>query len=69
MALGGGVMGGRKLLLIALALVALGISALAAAIGLSLRGTETFAKHCSSCDARHQNHKRLAAERDGETTP
>lgn len=57
---------GRKQLLMVLAL---GRSALAAAKGLSFRGTETFANDCSSCDARHQNHKRLAAERDAETTP
>jgi hypothetical protein len=56
-------MTGRKLVLTALALVVLGLSALAATRGLPLRATESFATSCSSCDARHQNHKRLSAER------
>ena len=56
-------MRGRKLVLMALTLVALGLSALAAAKGLPFRGTESLGTSCSSCDARHQNHKRLAAER------
>jgi hypothetical protein len=56
-------MGGRKLLLMALALVALGLSALAATRGLPFHGTESITTSCSSCDARHQSHKRISAGR------
>jgi hypothetical protein len=59
-------MRGRKPVLAALALVALGITALAATTGLPLRATETVSAPCSSCDARHQ---RLVANRASETTP
>jgi hypothetical protein len=58
-------MRGRKLVLMALALVALGLSALAATKGLPFRGTESFATSCSSCDARHQNHMRLTLKEAG----
>jgi hypothetical protein len=56
-------MTGRKLVLMALALVALGLSALAATRGLPFHRTESLATSCSSCDARHQSHKRIAAGR------
>jgi hypothetical protein len=59
-------MRGRKPLLAALALVALGVAAFAATTGLPLRATEPAAAACSSCDARHQ---RLATIRASETAP
>ncbi len=62
-------MRGRKPVLIALALVALGLSAFAATKGLPFGGTETSATACSSCDARQQAHMRLVAKRKAETTP
>jgi hypothetical protein len=60
-------MPGRKPVLAALALVVLGLSAVAAIRGLPPGGAEPAA--CSSCDARHQNHLRLVADRAAETTP
>jgi hypothetical protein len=62
-------MSGRKPVLIAMALVALGLSALVATKGLPVSGAETSDVACSSCDARQQNHMRLVAKREAETTP
>jgi hypothetical protein len=64
---------GRPLVLVALALVALGLSAVAASRGLPSDAaetmTETTAAACSSCDARHQDQLRRIAERRVETAP
>ncbi len=62
-------MKGRKPVLIALALVALGLCAVATTKGLPVGGAETSATACSSCDARHQNLMRLGARREAEITP
>jgi hypothetical protein len=59
-------MRGRKPMLAALALVALGLAAFAATKGLPFRTAETASAPCSSCDTRHQ---RLAATRASETAP
>jgi hypothetical protein len=59
-------MRGRKPMLAALALVALGLAAFAATKGLPFRTTETASAPCSSCDARHQ---RLVSKGATETTP
>ena len=72
MARGGSVTIGRKPALMALALLASGLSAFAASHGLP-KG-DTSATACSSCDARHQNHARqnrtrLVTTRVAETTP
>lgn len=69
MARGGRVMIERKPALMALALLAFGLSALAATHGSPIDGDETSATACSSCDARHQNHTRLLTKREAETTP
>lgn len=59
----------RKPVLIALALVAFGMSAWAASTGLPFRQADPQAPGCSSCDARHQNVGRLRAALAEETAP
>jgi len=67
---------GRPLVLVALALVALvalGLTAVAAGRGLPFGAadstTQTTAAACSSCDARHHDRLLRIAERRLETTP
>lgn len=62
-------MAGRKSALAALAMMALGAAALAAAGGWTFLGAETAAAGCSGCDARHQNLARTRAVLAEETAP